>query len=153
MAAQKVTMVARLILEKRGSILFLAQTTKNGGKYSLVGGKVENSELATDALIREAYEEVGIVLKKESLKLVHVLQRQKANNTTMVVLYFRSNDWIGEEVNREPKKFKRVHWCASNDLPKNISRITKKVLSNYAKGLPFTEFDERKVIVKTVSLV
>lgn len=143
MPAHKVTMVARLILEKRGNILFLAQTTKNGGKYSLIGGKVENHEMASEALVRESFEEAGIELKEENLRLVHVLQRQKVNET-MIVLYFRSTEWTGEAQSREPKKFKRIHWCPTNNLPKNISRITKKVLIAYAKGERFTEYDGRK---------
>jgi ADP-ribose pyrophosphatase YjhB (NUDIX family) len=147
MAAQKVTMVARLILEKRGNLLFLAQTTKNGGKYSLVGGKVDNAELATDALVREAMEETGIIVQKEGLRLVHVLQRQKSDNTMMIVLYFSAKEWVGEAVNKEPKKFKGVHWCDMTNLPKNLSRITKKVLTNYQKGYMYTEYDERKAIV------
>jgi 8-oxo-dGTP diphosphatase len=143
MPAHKVTMIARLILEKRGNILFLAQTTKNGGKYSLIGGKVENHEMASEALVRESFEEAGIELSVGNLRLVHVLQRQKANET-MIVLYFHSTEWTGEAQSREPKKFKRVHWCPTNNLPKNISRITKKVLVAYSKGERFSEYDGRK---------
>ena len=145
MPAHKVTMIARLILERRGNILFLAQTTKNGGKYSLIGGKVENHEMASEALVRESFEEAGIELKVENLRLVHVLQRQKVNET-MIVLYFHSNKWTGEAQTREPKKFKRVHWCPSDNLPKNISRITKKVLVSYVKGEMFSEYDGRKKV-------
>ena len=141
--ARKITLVARLLLEHNGKILFLAQTTKNGGKYSLVGGKIESEETATEALSRESLEECGLVVQPADLKLVHVLHRNKSNET-MIVLYFKPGAWSGEPAVRETKKFKRVTWFPTNDLPKNISRITKNVLQRYHKGLMLTEHSSRK---------
>ena len=143
--ARKITLIARLLLEHNGKILFLAQTTQNGGKYSLVGGKIESEEMATEALARESLEECGLVVRTEDLKLVHVLYRNKTNET-MIVLYFKPTAWTGELAVREPKKFKRVNWFPSNDLPKNISPVTKKVLLRYHKGAMFTEHSSSKKV-------
>jgi ADP-ribose pyrophosphatase YjhB (NUDIX family) len=141
--ARKITLVARLLLEHNGKILFLAQTTQNGGKYSLVGGKIESEETATEALARESLEECGLVVHPLDMKLVHVLHRNKSNET-MIVLYFKPRAWSGDLAVRETKKFKRVNWFPSNDLPKNISRITKNVLQRYHKGEMFTEHSTQK---------
>ena len=47
----------RLILEDNGKLLFLRQTKRNGGRYTLIGGNVEETEFAREALAREASEE------------------------------------------------------------------------------------------------
>ena len=44
----------RLILEENGKLLFLRQTKRNGGRYTLIGGNVEEHEFAREALAREA---------------------------------------------------------------------------------------------------
>ncbi len=40
MAIVPTVMIVRLLLEEEGKILFLSQTLKNGGRFSLPGGKV-----------------------------------------------------------------------------------------------------------------
>ncbi|MFM8484808.1 MAG: NUDIX domain-containing protein, partial [Bacteroidota bacterium] len=47
----------RLILEDQGRLLFLRQSKRNGGRYTLIGGNVEETEFAREALAREAEEE------------------------------------------------------------------------------------------------
>lgn len=44
--------------------------------WSLVAGHVENGESATAAMIRETYEEIGITLSPDQIKVVHVMHRQ-----------------------------------------------------------------------------
>lgn len=65
----------RLILYYKGQILLLRQTKPNGGNYTLPGGTVESNETAPQALVREAHEEAGVVLKEKDLQLVHVLEK------------------------------------------------------------------------------
>ena len=45
------TFAVRLILEDNGKMLFLRQTKRNGGRYSLVGGNVEFGYLLLPATI------------------------------------------------------------------------------------------------------
>ena len=66
----------RLILYHKGKILLIKQTKPNGGNYTLVGGNIEHMEFAKETLIRESYEEAGIILKTKDLQLVHVLQKR-----------------------------------------------------------------------------
>ena len=51
----------RLIVEENGQMLFLRQTKRNGGRYTLIGGNVEEHEFAREALSREALEEAGFL--------------------------------------------------------------------------------------------
>ncbi len=61
-----------LILEKDNKILLLRRynTGYNDGLYSLPSGHVEDGEFPIDALIREAQEEIGIIIAKEHLLLL-----------------------------------------------------------------------------------
>ena len=46
------------------------------GKYSVVAGHIEAGETVTQAAIREAYEEVGVVLEPADMQVVHVMHRR-----------------------------------------------------------------------------
>lgn len=143
MATPRVVLISRLILENRGQILLLGQTTQNGGKYALPGGKVEANETPMQALIRECKEEADIDLSEDNLKLVHVLHRHKTNET-LLVMYFKAVHWQGSLISKEPKKFKKTGWFLLNNLPKNLSRTTKSVLELFHKGVNYSEVTQRK---------
>jgi 8-oxo-dGTP diphosphatase len=151
MASPRTILVSRLILEHQGQVLLLAQTVRNGGKHALPGGKVDAGETPITGLIREAKEEADIDISPETLQLVHVLHRQK-NEETMIVMYYKTNKWQGGLVSKEPKKFKKAVWFPILQLPKNISKITKSVLEQYRRGVIYSEIDERKIKVKIATI-
>ena len=69
----------RLILKQNDKILLLAQTSENGGKFTLPGGTVENKEFAKATLIRECKEEIGIQLvAADSVSYTHLTLPTKA---------------------------------------------------------------------------
>ena len=138
MAKKKILLKARLIVEDQGQILLLKQTTQNGGNYTLVGGTVEDYEFARKALIRESYEESGIVINAKDLQLVHTLHKKK-NEITRIVLYFKALDWKGDIRTGEPKKFKKVAWFPIHDLPKSMSSTVRHALKHYRRGSRYSE--------------
>ena len=92
----------RLILEDQGRLLFLRQRKRNGGRYTLIGGNVEETEFAREALAREAEEEAAIHVSPEDMTLVHVLHRHKlAKSQTLLVLYFRASRFKGDTQRRD----------------------------------------------------
>lgn len=131
------TIKVRLIIEHRGFILMLKQTSQNGGKYTLVGGALDDKELPKEALIRESEEEAGIKLFKSDLVLVHTLFKQKGNNLR-IVLYFKASKYDGELESREPEKFKKVAWLPLDDLPKNVSPTVMHILKKYKNGKTYS---------------
>jgi 8-oxo-dGTP diphosphatase len=153
MATQKTVLIARLILEEDGRSLFLAQTPKNGGKYALVGGKVDKEEFLIEGLIRECHEEIGIQLSEKQLQLVHVLHH-KTPTQNRIVFYFKASSWKGEIFSREPKKFRTTVWVPSGVFPATISDVTRLVLQRIHKGKNTTMFTEKKkknVLVKVTA--
>jgi 8-oxo-dGTP diphosphatase len=138
MAKTKILLKARLIVEDQGKILLLKQTKGQGGKYTLVGGTVEDNEFAKKALIRESFEESGIVIEKQDIHLVHTLHKKK-NNATRIVLYFKASKWEGELRLGEPNKFKKVAWHPIDSLPKSMSDTVRHVLKHYRRGSRYSE--------------
>ena len=138
MAIRKVELKARLILYHKGKILLLRQTKPNGGNYTLVGGNVEHFEYAKESLIRESYEEAGIVIREKDLKLVHVLHK-KGNNIHRIVLYFKAYKWEGDLKARETHKFREAEWFDLDALPRNLTDTIRHVLKEYRKGNLYSE--------------
>ncbi len=138
----------RLILEENGKLLFLRQTKRNGGRYTLIGGNVEEHEFAREALAREAKEEASIHVEPEDLKLVHTLHRHKLQkNETLLVLYFKASRFAGEPESLETKKFKDVAWFSPNDLPEEVSSPTRHVLQCIKNAEIYSEFPARSKVV------
>lgn len=63
------TAAINIIINENGETLFLLRKTKPFG-WGLVGGKIEDSESAIDACIRETFEETGIQLTADQIRLV-----------------------------------------------------------------------------------
>ncbi len=142
------TFAVRLILEDKDKMLFLRQTKRNGGRYTLVGGNVEEHEFAREALAREATEEAGIHVEPNELILVHVLHRHKLKkDETLLVLYFKAGRFHGEPESLEPKKFKDVAWFPINNLPEDVSKPTLHVLRCIRQGIIYSEFPARTKVL------
>jgi ADP-ribose pyrophosphatase YjhB (NUDIX family) len=103
----------------------------------MVGGTIEAGEDAKVCLIRESYEEAGVIIKAKELKLVHVLQKV-SKNEQRIVLYFKAYRWEGELKARERHKFKKAEWFSLEELPVNITPSVKQVLVQYRHGNPFS---------------
>jgi ADP-ribose pyrophosphatase YjhB (NUDIX family) len=138
----------RLILEENGKLLFLRQTKRNGGRYTLIGGNVEEHEFAREALAREAKEEADIHVNPENLSLVHVLHRHKlAKGQTLLVLYFKASKFIGEPESRETHKFKDVAWLPAENLSDEVSKPTVHVLNCIRRNEIYSEFPARNKVL------
>jgi 8-oxo-dGTP diphosphatase len=139
MMEQKVELKVRLILYNKGKILLLRQTKKNGGNYTLVGGKVEDLEFSKEALIRESLEEAAIQLNSKNLQLVHVLHKRTSSGQR-ITLYFKASRWEGQLKANEPHKFKQVEWFSLDKLPSNLTGTVRHVLEKYRYGILYSEF-------------
>jgi len=136
----KLTIVVRLFLQKEGKVLLLGQTSRNGGSYTLIGGKIDKDEMAVTALIRESFEEVGIIIKEKKLKLVHVVNRARTVSNNELILVFKTKKWEGIPESKEPKKFKKATWFESNNLPKQTLPLVKHIFKEFHKKRFYSEY-------------
>jgi len=129
-----------MFLEKNGKILLLKQTNKNGGSHTMIGGKIDADEMAVTALIRECYEETGIVLMEKKVKLIHVANRARKMSNNELILVFRAKKWKGVPEPKETKKFKDVVWLDPGDLPKSTLPFVRHLIKQYLKGKFYSEY-------------
>lgn len=137
-------LTARLLLEYREHTLYLSQAKSNGESFTLPGGKIEGEEYAKEALIREAFEEAGIILSKKSLHLVHVVYK-RLHSTTEIIFFFRAATWKGELKVNEPDKFKDTVWLPNDEPPSRLPAVIKSAMSKIAKGKIFSQFPSVKL--------
>ncbi|MEM1119201.1 MAG: NUDIX domain-containing protein [Bacteroidota bacterium] len=133
---------ARLILRQTDKVLLLAQTSENGGKFTLPGGTVENTEFAKTTLMRECKEEIGITLSPNKLQLIHVLHKRKGKENR-ITLYFSAREYEGQLVALETEKFRGITWCLPSRLPQKTSATVKHVLQQIELGRLYSEFEKK----------
>jgi ADP-ribose pyrophosphatase len=88
----KVVPFVSLIL-RRGSEVLLIRRLNTGcedGMYGCAGGGVDCDEPITQAVIREAAEELGIRIKREDVRIAHILHRKYPQGQEMIRFLHRS---------------------------------------------------------------
>lgn len=133
---------AYLLLIKDGHVLLLRRynTGFQDGNYSLPAGHVEPGENFTQAIIREAKEETGVIVTEEELKTAHVLHRLNPHERTYVDIFFITEKWSGDPENKEPEKCDDLSWFPLTNLPDNTVPYVRQVIENSLKNIPYSEF-------------
>jgi ADP-ribose pyrophosphatase YjhB (NUDIX family) len=132
-----------LILRKDKKILLIRrfQTGVDDGLYGCAGGGVDGNEPITEAIIREAREELGIILKREHLRVAHIIHsKDTRRNLELVGFYIEATVWEGEPENKEPHKCDDIAWFDLEKLPENTQAHLKHVLENLKNNIFYSEF-------------
>src|SRR5581483_4419071 len=130
----KATPAAYLILEKDGKVLSIRRynTGYRDGEYSLPAGHLEEGELPSECILREAQEEVGIKIKSEDLEFVCVHYRLREDQTgERIDFFFVADNWEGEPKIMELDKNDDLQWFYPDNLPKNMVPYVKSALDCY----------------------
>lgn len=108
------------------------------GKYSLIAGHIDGNESVTDAMMREAHEEAGITLHKETLEPATVLHRKSADQE-YIDFFFITRHWNGEPRIMEKEKCDELRWFSLDNLPENLLPHIQEAIDNYSKKVAFSE--------------
>ena len=129
------------ILEKDSKLLFLLRQNSKffNDHYGLMGGTVEQQESVADALIREAYEEIGITITKDNLHFAHCLSFTNEKKEDILALVFRITDWDIEPINNEPHKCTELAWFSPNELPENIRPRHRQIIEMVYNSIFYSE--------------
>ncbi len=110
-----------LILYQEDGKILMGRRFNTGymdGHYQVPAGHIEVGELPKQTMIREAKEEIGIMLNINNLELVHISYRPKHDETdNRVDFFFCATEWLGEVRNLEPHKCDDLIWVHMSELP------------------------------------
>ncbi|MEU7766240.1 NUDIX domain-containing protein [Nocardia sp. NPDC049190] len=108
------------VLLLRGDELLLSKRRSHDefdGCWHLPAGKLEAGEPGSAGAVREAYEEVGVVIDRADLRHIHTAHVIGSGLEPRLGLFFETRHWSGEPVNREPDKSYELRWFALSALP------------------------------------
>ncbi|WP_433198082.1 NUDIX hydrolase [Nocardia sp. CA-107356] len=110
------------------------------GLWHLPAGKLEVGESATAGAVREAYEEVGVVIDPADLRHVHTAHVVGSVREARLGVFFEALRWRGEPVNREPDKSYELQWFPLDALPDDsIIEYPAAGLRGYLGGATYSE--------------
>lgn len=141
---QRAVTAVYIILRRGDTILFgrRCNTGYEDGNYQMPAGHVDPGEFPIAAIIREAREEVGVILQPEQVRFVHAGFRRKVQEgEDRVDYYFEATEWDGEPKNMEPDKCDDLTWVDSNALPTNTVFHIQKALDAIQRGELYSEIE------------
>lgn len=136
----RVYVASYLVLKHEGKILF--QKRYGGymsGNYGLPSGHIEEGETARRAIVREAFEEIGVELQGNDLEVVHIMHRKKPDRE-YIDFFITAQSWSGVPENKEPEKCTELAWFDFDSLPENIVPEVKYALECMEQGIWHSEF-------------
>jgi 8-oxo-dGTP pyrophosphatase MutT (NUDIX family) len=136
----KFPVTIHLFLFRSDQILLLHrfQTGYMDGRYSVPAGHLEGEEMVRMAGVREAREEIGVLIDPQDMLFAGVFHRH--SDDERVDFFFQVQKWEGEPVNAEPGKCDELRWAGINNLPENTVPYVRRAIENLQSGILFQEF-------------
>lgn len=128
----------RVVLLQRGPKAKFAQ-----GMWDLPVGKNEPGEPITQTAVRELFEETGLKVTTDDLRLAHVIHGARgveAPNGFLTVV-FAAHRWSGILTNGEPEKHSQVAWWGAGKIPEDFVSTTASALHRYLNDGPQVSLD------------
>lgn len=141
----KITLDVHICLTHDDQIFLLRrfQTGYEDGAYTVIAGHVDANESAKVAAVREAAEEVGVLIREEDLDFLGCMHRCFADGVA-VNLFFIARCWDGIPKNAEPNKCDHAGWFSLSDLPENIVSYVRPALERIGSGTWHLEYGWEK---------
>lgn len=130
------------IIQKEGKLLLFYRTDGyfKDGWWVLPAGHVEAGETATQTVVRECREELGIEVSPENIEFAHIVHNLVGENKRMD-FYFLVKEFNGNLYNLEPEKCKKMEFFAPNSLPPadKIAPTTLQALQKIQNSIHYSE--------------
>ena len=121
------------------------------GFLALPAGHIDEGENAYEAAIREAKEELGIIISKENIIDSFVVNRRNKSLMSYFDVYFEIDNYDGIIDIKEPEKCSELVWCDIKNLPEDMIDFEIEAIKNNKLGIKFSVIDvdnEKKLIRK-----
>ncbi|MFD7289456.1 methyltransferase domain-containing protein [Streptomyces sp. NPDC059863] len=129
------------LILRRGDEVLLARRSGTGygdGLLNGPSGHVERGEDVRTAMIREAYEEIGVELTPADLRVALVMQHRGPAGQPRIGWFFEAGYGAGgEPYNREPEKCSGLSWHPLSALPDDLVAYCRAGLDAYRAGERF----------------
>jgi 8-oxo-dGTP diphosphatase len=129
-----------LLLNGDGEVLFgkRQNTGFEDGAWHVPSGHLEAGESVVRALIREAKEEIGVVIGDEDEEFAHVMHNSSSGGRA--AFFFTVRIWSGVPENREPEKCSELRWFPLAALPVHMIDYCRVALAHIAAGRAFSVY-------------
>ncbi|WP_327109982.1 NUDIX domain-containing protein [Nocardia sp. NBC_01730] len=129
-----------VLVDDQGRYLFgrRANTGYEDGAWHLPSGHLESDESVVDALVREAAEEIGVVIAPIDVHFAHVMHNSSSGGRA--AFFFLVSTWAGTPINQEPDKCDALEWFAPAELPDRMIRYCRAALSSIVASQPFSVY-------------
>jgi ADP-ribose pyrophosphatase YjhB (NUDIX family) len=120
-----------ILLKDANNVLLVQRAGKGDryeGQFALPGGRADGGETPRQAAARELFEETGLLVEPQSLKLVHTWHRFAEDGQEVVGMIFQADAWSGIPSNKEPDKHTQVGWFATNALPEALTPMMRGII-------------------------
>jgi 8-oxo-dGTP diphosphatase len=88
------------------------------------------------ALVREAKEEIGVIIDEDDVKLAHVMHNSSGKGR--IAFFFAVDRWQGSISNMEPEKCSELRWFPTTRLPEQMINYARVAIENYVNGRPMS---------------
>lgn len=135
-----------LLRANGGKTEVLLQRRKNtgfmDGKWDLsCSGHVEHGESMTKAAVREANEELGVVIAPDKMKFfVLIHKRDEEYDLTYFNAYFACEKFLCEPKICEMEKCSELKWFDLDNLPDDLIDDRKQAVNAYRNGNHYIEY-------------
>jgi 8-oxo-dGTP diphosphatase len=127
-----------ILLNHAGEVLFGQRhnTGYEDGAWHVPSGHLEAGESVVTALVREAREEVGIVIEERDVEFAHIMHNSSSGGRA--AFFFTVRRWAGVAENREPGKCKGLRWFPLGALPEHMIDYCRTALGHVAADRRFS---------------
>jgi len=134
--------IAVFVLLRKGDQVCLLRRSNTGwmdGFYSLPAGGLEQGETLAQAAVREAREEVGVIISPDQLALSHTLHVQ-TEDRSWIGHFFSCTEWSETPFLAEPDKHSDLCWKNINALPSETIPYVKQAINHIACHKQYSEY-------------
>ena len=130
MRKTKPTIAAHVFLVRSDSVLLQRRqdTGFEDGNYAPAGGRIEDSEPATRAAIRECQEEIGVTIGPADLEAIGVSHYTSPQGEG-IDFFFKASRWAGEPYPRA--ECDDLRWCPLDALPENTIPFVRRAIEHH----------------------
>lgn len=126
-----------LIRDNEILLLKRQNTGFQDGNYSVIAGHMDGNESVKNAAVREAYEEAGIIIETQDIKVVNVMHR--CFDQERIDFFLVTKKWQGEIINKEPDKCSELKWFRIDQLPPKLIPFVRQAWENYQQNIWFED--------------